>query len=59
MSRYSEAHKAPTGPGDARPTAMQIIQDEGLEGNMKDKVRRPCTQPVSALAYILSFPRFS
>ncbi|KAK8129414.1 NAD(P)-binding protein [Apiospora kogelbergensis] len=38
MSRYREAHKAPTGPGDARPTAMQIIQDEGLEGNMKDKV---------------------
>ncbi|KAK6826135.1 hypothetical protein PG987_013629 [Apiospora arundinis] len=38
MSRYSEAHQAPTGPGDARPTALQIIQDEGLEGNMNDKV---------------------
>ncbi|KAK8863395.1 short chain dehydrogenase [Apiospora arundinis] len=38
MSSYSEAHQAPTGPGDARPTALQIIQDEGLEGNMKDKV---------------------
>ncbi|KAJ8115778.1 hypothetical protein ONZ43_g4591 [Nemania bipapillata] len=38
MSRYAEAHKTPAGPGDARPTAMQIIRDNGLEGNMKDKV---------------------
>ncbi|KAI1200644.1 short chain dehydrogenase [Nemania serpens] len=38
MSRYAEAHKNPAGPGDARPTALQIIKDEGLEGNMKDKV---------------------
>jgi hypothetical protein len=38
MSRYAEAHENPAGPGDARPTALQIIQDEGLEGNMKDKV---------------------
>lgn len=26
------------GPGDARPTALQIIQDEGLSGKMTDKV---------------------
>ncbi|KAI1183370.1 short chain dehydrogenase [Nemania serpens] len=38
MSRYAEAHKNPAGPGDARPTALQIIKDEGLEGKMKDKV---------------------
>ncbi|KAI1108653.1 short chain dehydrogenase [Nemania sp. NC0429] len=38
MSRYAEAHKNPAGPGDARPSALQIIKDEGLEGNMKDKV---------------------
>ncbi|KAI1128963.1 short chain dehydrogenase [Nemania abortiva] len=38
MSRYAEAHKNLAGPGDARPTALQIIKDEGLEGKMKDKV---------------------
>ncbi|KAL2867653.1 uncharacterized protein BJX67DRAFT_371709 [Aspergillus lucknowensis] len=38
MSRYAEAHKSPCGPGDARPTAMQIIRDENLEGEMKDKI---------------------
>ncbi|KAI1325885.1 short chain dehydrogenase [Xylariaceae sp. FL0255] len=38
MSRYVEAHAEPSGPGDARPTALQIIKDEGLEGNLTDKV---------------------
>ncbi|KAF2965792.1 hypothetical protein GQX73_g7778 [Xylaria multiplex] len=38
MSRYADSHKAPFGAGDARPTAIQIVKDEGLEGNMKDKV---------------------
>ncbi|TGJ82529.1 hypothetical protein E0Z10_g6255 [Xylaria hypoxylon] len=38
MSRYADSHKNPSGPGDARPTALQIIKDEGLEGNLKDKV---------------------
>ncbi|KAI1299560.1 short chain dehydrogenase [Xylaria venustula] len=38
MSRYADAHKNLTGPGDARPTALQIIKDEGLEGKLKDKV---------------------
>ena len=38
--KYSEAHKPANlrGPGDARPTALQIIKDEGLEGKMTDKV---------------------
>lgn len=38
--KYSEAHKAENlgGPGDARPTALQIIKDEGLENKMTDKV---------------------
>ena len=38
--KYSEAHKPDNlgGPGDARPTALQIIKDEGLEGKMTDKV---------------------
>ena len=39
-SKYSEAHKLANlrGPGDARPTALQIIKNDGLEGKMKDKV---------------------
>lgn len=38
MSRYAEAHKTRTGPGDARPTALQIVEDEGLLGKLTDKV---------------------
>ncbi|KAG6999331.1 hypothetical protein G7Y79_00036g072870 [Physcia stellaris] len=38
MSRYAAAHANPQGAGDARPTAMQIVQDEGLVGKMADKV---------------------
>jgi NAD(P)-dependent dehydrogenase (short-subunit alcohol dehydrogenase family) len=37
-SNYAAAHLQPKGPGDARPTAMQIIQDEGLQGKLTDKV---------------------
>lgn len=38
MSRYAEAHQNPRGPGDARPTALQIVEDEGLTGKLGDKV---------------------
>jgi NAD(P)-dependent dehydrogenase (short-subunit alcohol dehydrogenase family) len=40
MSRYAEAHKIANlrGAGDARPTALQIIEDEGLFGKLNDKV---------------------
>ncbi|GME56967.1 Short-chain dehydrogenase/reductase SDR [Neofusicoccum parvum] len=38
MSRYASANASPNGPGDARPTALQIIRDEGLEGKLGDKV---------------------
>ncbi|RGP58935.1 alcohol dehydrogenase [Fusarium sporotrichioides] len=38
MSRYAAAHANPQGPGDARPTALQIIKDEGVEGKLHDKV---------------------
>jgi NAD(P)-dependent dehydrogenase (short-subunit alcohol dehydrogenase family) len=40
MSRYQEAYKLENikGPGDERPTALQIIQDEKLEGALHDKV---------------------
>lgn len=37
-NRYTEAHKDTKGPGDARPTGLQIIEDENLVGAMKDKV---------------------
>lgn len=38
MSRYTETFKNPAGAGDARPIAMQIVEDEGLVGSLKDKV---------------------
>lgn len=38
MSRYAEAFAKPNGPGDARPTALQIIKDEGAEGKLKGEV---------------------
>ncbi|KAF2656239.1 short-chain dehydrogenase [Lophiostoma macrostomum CBS 122681] len=39
MSRYAEAHKRDkiAGPGDARPTALQIIHDENLINALSDK----------------------
>ncbi|KAF3071388.1 WW domain-containing oxidoreductase [Trichoderma lentiforme] len=36
-SRYAEAHAKQHGPGDERPTALQIVRDEQREGNMTDK----------------------
>ncbi|KAF4907039.1 Retinol dehydrogenase 12 [Colletotrichum fructicola] len=33
MARYIAAHRNPQGPGDARPTALQIFEDEGLAGD--------------------------
>ncbi|KAK9793100.1 hypothetical protein SCARD494_06572 [Seiridium cardinale] len=38
MSRYAQAHANRNGPGDGRPTALQIIKDEGREGILRDKV---------------------
>ncbi|KAL4728694.1 hypothetical protein ACLX1H_003093 [Fusarium chlamydosporum] len=35
MSRYAAAHVKPGGPGDARPTALQVIQDEGVRGKLR------------------------
>ncbi len=39
-NKYAEVHKKENlaGPGDARPTALQIIKDEDLIGKMSDKV---------------------
>ncbi|MCJ1324208.1 hypothetical protein MMC10_000870 [Thelotrema lepadinum] len=38
MSPYAAAHVNPQGAGDARPIALQIIRDEGLEGKLAGKV---------------------
>ncbi|KAL6252902.1 putative secondary metabolism biosynthetic enzyme [Rhinocladiella similis] len=38
MGAYTAAHTNAQGPGDARPTAMQIIRDQSLEGKLKGKV---------------------
>lgn len=37
MSKYAAVHASPNGPGDARPTALQIVQDNDLEGKLSDK----------------------
>lgn len=37
-SKYESVHRSPNGPGDARPTALQIIKDENLEGKLVGKV---------------------
>lgn len=37
-SRYAEAHANIQGPGDARPTALQIVKDEAAEGTLKGQV---------------------
>ena len=36
-SRYTAAHADPKGAGDARPTAIEIVQDEGAVNNLCDK----------------------
>lgn len=38
MGIYNAAHIDPQGAGDARPTAFQIIEDEGLKGKLVGKV---------------------
>jgi NAD(P)-dependent dehydrogenase (short-subunit alcohol dehydrogenase family) len=34
---YAAAHESPDGPNDARPSAEQIIQDQGLAGKLGDR----------------------
>ncbi|KAJ6084936.1 hypothetical protein N7499_004565 [Penicillium canescens] len=38
MSRYAKAHVSPEGPGDSRPTALQVVKDEGMEGKLEGRV---------------------
>jgi NAD(P)-dependent dehydrogenase (short-subunit alcohol dehydrogenase family) len=37
-NNYAAVHLNPKGPGDARPTALQIVKDEGMEGKLSDKI---------------------
>ena len=37
-SRYGRVHADPQGAGDARPTALQVIDDEGVKGKLSGKV---------------------
>jgi NAD(P)-dependent dehydrogenase (short-subunit alcohol dehydrogenase family) len=38
MASYVAAHQYPEGPGDTRPTALQIIKDQNVEGGLQGKV---------------------
>ncbi|KAI4756159.1 NAD(P)-binding protein [Aureobasidium sp. EXF-3400] len=38
MSQYTASHVDTQGPGDARPTALQVVEDEGLIGKLDGKV---------------------
>lgn len=38
LAPYAHLHANPAGPGDARPTALQIIQDEGLINAWADRI---------------------
>lgn len=35
FTRYADAHKELKGAGDARPTAIQIVKDNDLEGTIR------------------------
>ncbi len=37
IAPYAEAHKSPKGPGDSRPTALQIVRNEDLVDKWRDK----------------------
>lgn len=37
IAPYADVHRRPQGPGDARPTAMQIVDDENLINKWQDK----------------------
>jgi NADP-dependent 3-hydroxy acid dehydrogenase YdfG len=37
-NKYTIAHEDPKGPGDSRPTAMDILKDEEMEGKLTKKI---------------------
>lgn len=38
LAPYATDHISPNGPGDARPTALKIIRDQGLDGKLTGKI---------------------
>ena len=38
LAPYASDHANPNGPGDARPTALKIIRDQGLDGSLVGKI---------------------
>ena len=34
---YADVHQEPKGPGDARPTALQIVKDNNANGKLRGK----------------------
>ncbi|KAF2795026.1 short-chain dehydrogenase [Melanomma pulvis-pyrius CBS 109.77] len=38
MGRYTATHVSPNGAGDARPTALEIVKDNDLEGKLTGKI---------------------
>ncbi|KAK2021692.1 short chain dehydrogenase [Colletotrichum zoysiae] len=38
LAPYAEQHSKTTGPGDSRPTSIQVVQDQGLVGKWAGKV---------------------
>ncbi|KFY64910.1 hypothetical protein V496_02940 [Pseudogymnoascus sp. VKM F-4515 (FW-2607)] len=49
--RYTASHANPQGPGDARPTALQVVEDEGLIGKLTGK-RELSTHAAGATLYL-------
>ncbi|KAE8398824.1 hypothetical protein BDV37DRAFT_275762 [Aspergillus pseudonomiae] len=63
-SRYSAVHEHPQGPGDARPTALQIVKNEGVENAFAGKTgatlyltARDINKVNEALSDIIDSPR--
>lgn len=47
--KYTKAFLEQNGPGDARPTALDILKDNDRIGTMKDKVRTATVGPAPRL----------
>ncbi|KAI1173609.1 hypothetical protein F4777DRAFT_557502 [Nemania sp. FL0916] len=38
LAPYAEDHREPNGPGDARPTALKVVRDQHLDGELAGKI---------------------
>ncbi|KAF4981493.1 hypothetical protein FDECE_17688 [Fusarium decemcellulare] len=59
MSQYAAAYDGPQGPGDARPTALQITRNQNLAGNLVGKsiislLEKPSVMDDLSLAFVLN-----